>query len=53
LIAMGFSGRPINLQLSTIILHVGPAALGKGVITAVILGLLGGMPSIIKTLRVR
>lgn len=54
LIAMAFGGRPINLQLSTVILDVGGgAALRKGVITAVILGLLGGVPSIIQTLRVR
>jgi len=47
-IAISFSGTAVNLQLATIILKIGPSALVKGVIVAIILGLLGNILPILK-----
>ncbi len=48
LIAMSFTGTAVNLQLATIILKIGPPALIKGLIAAIILGLLGNILPILK-----
>ena len=51
IIAMALSGMTVNLQLSTVILKIGPAAILKGVILAIILGVLGNILSAIRTFR--
>jgi ABC-type antimicrobial peptide transport system permease subunit len=48
IIAMAFSGTAVNLQLTTIILKVGPSAIPQGVILAIILGFLGNILPIMK-----
>ena len=48
IIAMAFSGTAVNLQLTTIILKVGPSAIPKGVILAIILGILGNILPMLK-----
>jgi len=47
-VAMSFSGTAVNLQLATIILKIGPSALVKGLIVAIILGFLGNILPIMK-----
>ncbi len=47
-IAISLSGTAINLQLATILLNIGPPALVKGVMVAVILGFLGTIFPILK-----
>jgi putative ABC transport system permease protein len=51
IIAMALSGTTVNLQLSTVILKIGHAAIPKGVILAIILGLLGNILPAIRTFR--
>jgi ABC-type antimicrobial peptide transport system permease subunit len=51
IIAMALSGTTVNLQLSTVILKIGHAAIPKGVILAIMLGFLGNILPAIRTFR--
>ncbi|MFC2173754.1 ABC transporter permease [Acidobacteriota bacterium] len=51
LIAMSFHGRPVNLQLSTILLRVEPSVLPRAIIMAILFGIVGNLPFLIMAAR--
>jgi hypothetical protein len=51
IIAMKFSGTTINLQMSTVVLHIGRSALPRAVMLAVLLGLLAVVVPAIRLAR--